>query len=343
MFGAQMLQAEEFRILDNMRITQLYLYPIKALRPASITSAQIDQQGFKNDRRFMLVKVESDGSFKNVQTIYFPECTRLFQEIDGDEVVVTYHAPMVPLIPETAEQNTALRIPLRPDTTGLDPIGIELMGSKATAYRMGHEYNSWFSSCLGYETNLVYLGDGKRPVLAHAPGESQAEGWLSTISSYVTGRADEPDWISFNEAAPLLVVSEASLGDVSARLPGDQEMDMKRFRPNIVVDGTDKWDEDFWGELLVGGKHRLALTANCGRCMSINIDYETGRQADGEAGAMLKKLMADRRVDTGSKWSPVFGRYAFPLARHSEVSVGDDVAVTKRIDQRDVWRWPKYK
>jgi hypothetical protein len=143
---------------------------------------------------------------------------------------------------------------------------------------------------------------------------------------------------------------------------------MMRFRPNIVVDSAEPWDEDFWGELLISGtgdddggggepqENRLALTANCGRCASVNIDYNTGRPADGEAGKVLKKLMKDRRVDTGSKWSPIFGRYAFPLLHPTtttttttvehpqtpQVAVGDEVTVTKRINERSVWSWPKY-
>ncbi|KAI0132244.1 MOSC domain-containing protein [Xylariales sp. AK1849] len=325
-----------------MKVTRLYLHPIKALRPLSITKTQLDQQGFKHDRRFMLVKVEKDGSFKNVQTLYFPECTRLYQEIDGDDIVVTYHAPAEPLTDVTPEQGTALRVPLHPDVDGLPTIDIELMGSKATAYRMDEEFSSWFSSCLGYDTILVYIGDGKRPVLAHSPKQEQKKkGWYSSITSYISGQTDESDWLTFNEAAPLLIASEASLEDVSSRLPAGETMDMMRFRPNIVVDGSGQWDEDFWAELLIGGKHRLALTANCARCMSINIDYDTGRPAQGDAGAVLKKLMKDRRVDAGIKWSPIFGRYAFLMAQSADVAVGDEVTVTRRNSERSVWSWPK--
>lgn len=336
---------------------KLYLYPIKALRPALITQARIQQQGFEHDRRFMLVKIETDGGLRNVQTIYFPECTRLYQEIEGDEIVVTYRPPGGPLIPSTEEQSAVLRVPLLPHTSGLQTIDITLMGSTGTAYRMGDEFNKWFSACLGYDVILVYLGDGRRPVLAHAPqttpGPAVQKGWLSTITSYGTGdtetgaHSDSSSWLTFNEAAPLLVATEASLANVSSRLPEGQGMDMKRFRPNIVVDGVEEWDEDFWGELLIGShghkQAKLVLTANCARCLSINIDYDTGRVADGEAGAVLKKLMKDRRVDTGNKWSPIFGRYAFLAAGHdsADVAIGDEVTVTARIAERDIWVWPR--
>lgn len=382
-----------------------------------LKSARLNKQGLEHDRRFMLLKVREDGTFQNVQIIYFPECARLFQAIDGDDIVVT-HRPA-----ETEKDGfnalgqssifAELRVPLRPTTVGLETVDIHLYGAQTRAYRMGAEpYDRWFSACLGYEVLLVYIGDGRRRILAHSPRQeaeadktstapttASSSSWISSISSYITGRLQpgegkrsgdddnekDDDWLTFNEAAPYLVASQASLRDVSSRLPPGEIADMLRFRPNIVVDGDEVtcWDEDYWGELLVspsscnggGGSDdgrskqdkdatgskdrtcRLALTANCGRCLSINIDYETGRMSEGEAGKVLKKLMRDRRVDAGHKWSPIFGRYAHLLpsskadavmtaAVHQDASagamiaVGDEVKVTKRNSERTVWRWP---
>ncbi|KAK8051268.1 hypothetical protein PG993_002653 [Apiospora rasikravindrae] len=383
-----------------------------------VETARLNKQGLEHDRRFMLLKVREDGSLQNVQVLYFPECTRLFQAIDGDDIVVT-HQP-----PETDDHgakasgqpssDTELRVPLKPNTVGLETIDIQLYGAAARAYRMGAEpYDRWFSACLGYDVLLVYIGDGRRQILAHSPRqEAKAErantapftatsssSWFSSVTSYITGRPqqtgsegsgddseEDDDWLAFNEAAPYLVASQASLRDVSSRLPPGETADMMRFRPNIVVDGdaVTCWDEDYWGELLVspsscdggggGGdetskqedddigdrnrKCRLALTANCARCISVNIDYGTGRMAEGESGMVLKKLMRDRRVDAGNKWSPIFGRYAhlLPMPKGDAVttatghrdaqtgaviSVGDEVKVTKRNAERTVWRWPK--
>jgi hypothetical protein len=80
----------------------------------------------------------------------------------------------------------------------------------------------------------------------------------------------------------------------------------------------------------------------CGRCTSLNVDYSTGRTAKGERGTVLKKLMSDRRVDTGSKYSPVFGRYGFLTNNpggDTIISIGDSVEVTKRSAERTVWDW----
>ncbi|OTB20030.1 hypothetical protein K445DRAFT_72606 [Daldinia sp. EC12] len=405
-----------------MIINLLYIYPIKSLRPALLDRAVLRREGLQYDRRFMLLKADAeagdgnggggdgdgdgDGGYKNMQVYHFPECALFHQALDGDHVVVTYRIPEKPLVvPPPPEQFTALRVPLHPSTMGLETVDVKLFGSAATTYRMGDPYDAWFSACLGYRAILVYIGDNRRSVLAHTPQQQRTtpQSWFSHLTSYVPyyGKKEEEEkaassGLVFNEAAPFLVTSKASLRDVSARLPEGQDMDMIKFRPNIVVDEVweedssspsgpedsssssseedgsanisstklTAWDEDFWAELQIGSSsHRLALTANCARCVSINIDYAAGRSASGELGSVLKKLMRDRRVDAGNKWSPIFGRYAFLLPSSSEnnsngggggdkkddgigeleadVAVGDEVKVTRRISERDTWAWPK--
>ncbi|KAI0111338.1 MOSC N-terminal beta barrel domain-containing protein [Daldinia grandis] len=374
----------------TLQITELYIYPIKSLRPVSLDRALLQREGLRYDRRFMLLKVEAGGGYKNIQVYHFPECALFHQALDDGHVVVTYRVPEHPLVvPPPPEQHTALRVPLNPAIAGLDTVDVKLFSSSTATYRMGDAYDAWFSACLGYRAILVYIGDNRRSVLAHAPQpeQPQTQSWLSHLTSFVPyyGQQQQPppkedaSGLAFNEAAPFLLTSKASLRNVSARLPSGQEMDMIKFRPNIVVDevweessgsedsgdGADApstlaaWDEDFWAELLVGSTQRLALTANCARCVSINVDYAAGRPASGELGAVLKKLMKDRRVDAGNKWSPIFGRYAFLLPPansvsssgssgrsegqelEAEVAVGDEVKVTRRISERDTWAWPK--
>lgn len=100
------------------------------------------------------------------------------------------------------------------------------------------------------------------------------------------------------------------------------------------------YEEDFWAELVVGSSQiRVLLTANCARCQSINVNFATGKFGTGDSGKVFKKLMADRRVDKGAKYSPIFGRYGFLDAKSDlkTVRVGDDVVVARRMDERAVY------
>ena len=55
--------------------------------------------------------------------------------------------------------------------------------------------------------------------------------------------------VSLADEAPYLLTNLASLADLNARLQrrGQQTVDMRRFRPNIVVNGAAAaWEEDTW-------------------------------------------------------------------------------------------------
>lgn len=315
----------------------------------SLKHANLDRQGVQYDRRFMLLKVHDDGHHEPIEVVRFPECALFIPEIVDGNIVVRYQVPEEPLFPPTPEQKTALEIPLDPEVSDLEIVEVDLYESKCPGYCMPEAYSSWFDSCFGFKTILVYIGDARRPVLGTMSpfGQTQQNrGWLSSMSSYLTGSGykEDPHWLTFTCVAAFLITTEASVNDVSNRLPPGEKMDMRKFRPNIVVDGEGAYDEDFWGEIVIdGGGPRFVLTGNCGRCVSINVDYKTGRRGKGESGSVLKKLMKDRRVDLGNKWSPIFGRYGFLVDEEAVIRVGDEVAVSKRLSERCVWDWPPSK
>ena len=77
----------------------------------------------------------------------------------------------------------------------------------------------------------------------------------------------------FADGFPLLVCTLASLEDLNRRLP--ESLPMSRFRPNIVLDGADPWQEDFIRVLRVSGV-RLKFVKPCTRCVMTGIDQTTG-------------------------------------------------------------------
>ena len=302
----------------------------------------------------MVLKVHNDDAaspntrrLENMHIAFFPEMGLFTTEmrIDGEDaragrVVVIYHR-------QGERLGRHMEIPLRPETSGLATVEVVMHSSPTKAYDMGARYNRWFSDCFGYEVVLVYLGENLRAVLGNlspnaAAGAQPAtsSSWLSSITNHlpVLGTsAKEDEGITFADCAPFLVVTEESLADVSSRLPAGEEMDITKLRPNIVLSGsTGAWDEDFWGGIRIREDVDIILTQNCVRCVSLNVDYATGKPGTGEAGSILKKLMKDRRVDPGTKYSPVFGRYGF-LAEEVErmtVAIGDEVTVTKKNAER---------
>lgn len=310
----------------------------------------------------MLLKVE-DGAFepktmKNMHVTSFNQMSLFKLALDQPEeseeqsVTVTYSGPndSLPL--------KSISIPLLPDTSTLENINVVMHSSPTKAFDMGAKYGAWFSEQFGFKVVLAYIGPMRRPILGSfnpAARESSLTSAARSISSLVSSylpaaiagdRASPASGITFADCAMFLVVTEESLAAASARLPQGVEMDVRKFRPNIVVDGAEgPWVEDLWSEIRIkngeGADVDIPLTHNCVRCTSINVDYSTGKPALGEDGKMLKKLMSDRRVDEGAKYSPVFGRYGY--LRNGAgmfISVGDGISVTEKLEKTTTFGRP---
>ena len=312
----------------------------------------------------MLVKVHKDDSTKprskdqynqathleNMTITFYPELSLFLQRID-DRIPI-FHVTYSP--PNSLQKS--LEVELEPKYDHLEQVQILLHQSPTLAYNMGAIFNDWFSRCFGYDVMLVYLGPHRRPVLgSFSPNAAAARshhwlpGMVTGMNKVFSAKGEEKDGITFTDVAPYLVITEESWKNASSRLSDTLKLDITKFRPNIVVSGSEEaWDEDYWGGLLIGdslesnaasnGRVEIILTQNCARCVSINIDYSTGQAGKGEEGTVLKKLMKDRRVDKGTKYAPIFGRYGFlphnTSTDYQNISVGDNVVLSKRNAER---------
>ena len=302
--------------------------------------------GLEHDRVFMLLKADNGPNgriLKNMHVTHFTQMALFKTSISGYTLTVSYSGSENEPVPQTS-----IDIPLLPDTSNLNSIDVDMHKSSTEAYEMGDKYKAWFTKQFGYDVVLAYIGPRRRPVLGTLMPTSSVQASLSSwLPAALGGKKKDPETsgITFADCANFLVVTEESLADCSARLPEGIAMDVRKFRPNIVLKGAPAaWDEDYWGAIKVHHSDvqeeeiHIPLTANCQRCSSINIDYETGKPGEGEEGKMLKKLMSDRRVDKGAKYKAIFGRYGY-LGRGvgRSIRVEDDVEVTKRLTETTTW------
>jgi uncharacterized protein YcbX len=81
----------------------------------------------------------------------------------------------------------------------------------------------------------------------------------------------------FADGYPLLLVGQASLDDLNARLTakGASPLPMNRFRPNIVIAGLDPYAEDHLDSVESDGV-TLRLVKPCVRCKVTTTDQATG-------------------------------------------------------------------
>jgi uncharacterized protein YcbX len=343
----EIAQVSYFRVttgFSNANCEKLWVYPIKALRGCQVPTATLTKEGFTHDRKFVLLKdlEKTPRQVQHMAVTKFPNVCLFHTSIQGNILTVTYRPPGA-----TEADVQELKIPLEPPNfEKSERIEVNMHSSPTIAFDMGAKYNQWFSEIFGFKVILAYWGGNPRQVLGNLPGKptnvsSKPRTPISRILSQVpiVSRLLRPDdgVIAFNDCAPYLVITEESTADVTSRLPDGITMDMTKFRANIILRKSPvAFDEDFWGQLIFGDNTRIILTGNCGRCVSLNIDYATGTSGAGRDGQVLKLLSSDRRVDPGMKYSPIFGRYGF-VSRRSEgkvLRVGEEVVVGKRNAER---------
>ena len=159
---------------------------------------------------------------------------------------------------------------------------------------------------------------------------------------------------------PILVANESNLDDLGARMdrraadaasstgrttiPVDERpVDIRRFRPNIVVNNPKPWAEDNWGVISIrraagadpSSGAKLHRTMRCGRCSVPSVDPATHRRA----GFTHEPLATMRtfRKHPKNKANVCFGSYFAPhrTAIGHVIRVGDTVAMHE-VDERPV-------
>jgi uncharacterized protein YcbX len=257
-------------------VSQLHIYPVKGLKGIAVDAARATGRGLAHDRRFMVV--DPAGGFLTQREI--PRMATVWTEIAGTALRLA--------APEMGE----VALPLEP-TEG-EPLRVEVWSSTCRAIAPSPEADAWLSEYLARPCRLV-----------HMPATTRR----TSNPKY----AGHDQLVGFADGYAYLVVSEASLADLNARLPSPVPMD--RFRANIVVSGTAPFAEDGWGEFSAGTA-RLRMAKPCGRCPVTTTDQATGEVVGPEPLATLGAYRDSREF--GAR----FGMNAVTIAE-GEIRVGD--------------------
>ncbi len=239
---------------SGIYLSQLHVYPIKSAGGIPLEASEVDGRGLRHDRRWMLV--DEAGSFMSQRR--FPRMALIRIRIEPDHLVVD------------APEMSSLEVPLRPPDRKLRLA--QVWGDLVEVSAVGDDADRWFGEFLGVRCKLVYLPDESIRPVDPAYGK--------------TG-----DRVGLADGFPFLLVSEASLADLNARL--ERPVPMNRFRPNLVVGGCEPFAEDGW-RLVRIGRITLRVVKPCARCTITTVDQ--GTAATGKEP--LRTLARFRRVGT---------------------------------------------
>ena len=211
----------------------------------AVPEAQVSVSGLVaagvHDREWMLVT--NEGQFLTQREC--PRMATIVPRVESESLVVS--APgMQPLrLPLAQQAGTTLRVQIWDDTVDAIDCGDAAAG--------------WFGQALGTVCRLVRF----RPDLVRPTSTK----WTQSA----------PSSARFADAYPLLLIGQSALDEINERMAGAGRaaLPMDRFRPNLVVAGTDPFEEDYT-ESLRAGAVVIKPVKPCARCPIPAIDQATG-------------------------------------------------------------------
>jgi uncharacterized protein YcbX len=278
-----------------LQVAALHIYPIKSCAGVSVSSWPIGRYGFVHDREFVVV--DESGTFLTQRS--HPKLA-LVRPLPKEELL-ELRAPNLPEV----------RVPwFRPavDRTFERSQTITIWQDRVEADDLGDEVAAWFSAHLGLPTRLMRIGNRYRRTIG-----------TKRIPPVHREILADPE-VSFADAYPFLIISEASLADLNRRLP--DSIPMNRFRPNIVAAGVaDPYLEDKWQTLQIGSA-RFCHGGSSRRCVITTTDQITLERGP----EPLKTLATYRRTSDGEV---IFGMNFFCESLCETIRVGDEIRVIR--------------
>lgn len=261
----------------NCTLQALNLYPVKSCAGIAVPGSLLVETGLEFDRSWMLVD-------------------------DAGVFVTQREHPRLALVQPTLRQHDlVLRAPgMLALHLALDrveaPLRVRVWDDPVPAWDMGALAAQWFSDFVGRPLRLARFDPQHR-----RPSDARWTGGVDAATAFADGFA-------------LLVASTASLAEVNRRLAlqGQPAVDMRRFRPNLVLEGLEAHDEDHVDRLEIDtgqGTVQLRLVKPCARCSIPGVDPDSGVQGFGVVDAL-----AAYRADPRLNGAVTFGMNAIVVA-----------------------------
>lgn len=222
-----------------MRVTGLFFYPIKSCAGTALEQATIAARGFVEDRAWLVT--DADGVFQTQREM--PRLALIHPQVTDDGLVLS--APAMPPLAVDRRADGARRT-------------VQVWNDPCTTVDQGAEPAVWLTTFLGTPCRLVRMLD---------------DFVRATDPAYSVGLQGQ---VGFADGYPFLLMTEASLADLNSRMTAP--LPMNRFRPNIVVTGSEPYAEDGWRHIRIGGI-TFAVVKPCERCVITTVDQATAATA----------------------------------------------------------------
>lgn len=277
----------------TVHIRELGFYPIKGCRGLNPRSARVEATGLVfeadgaadvGDREWVIV--DADGKFVSQREL--PRMALIETRLTSTHLRLK--APGMLL----------LEVPLASEG---DVREVQVWNDRIAAVTQGDVADAWLSKYLEMPARLMRFDP-----------EAQRLSNVRYTSPHVAP-------YKFADAFAILVTNQGSLDDLNRRLAaqGNEAVTMSRFRPNVVVEGLDAYEEDYLKTLRIGDI-TLRVVKRCARCTVPGVDPATG-----VGSSVVPDLLATYR---GTDDGVMFGVNAIVVeGLGGELRAGADVEV----------------
>lgn len=274
------------------RLIGIRVYPIKSCGGIDLQTAVVDAYGIQHDRQWVLVGGHNSKAMTQRE---YPYMARITVRLEEERMIVD--APR--------KDGRSLTLLLRSSsTTGGDQRTLQLWGDEYQGIDEGDVAAQWFQDALCIEESCR--------LLRITPTHSRLS------PSGIKG----PSSVGFADAFPFLGISEASLQDLNSRIPEEQKIDMRAFRPNLIFSDCEPYAEEEIGRFLIGTVEFEGVRP-CVRCVIPSLDPTTGKRTGVDPN---RTLLQYHTMLVEGRPKPIFGMN-FNHQNQGQISVGDEIVL----------------
>lgn len=225
---------------NHLLVQDIFIYPIKSLGGIRLMEADVEERGFRYDRRWMLI--DSEGMF--VTQRQYAQLALLGVNLTAWGLEV-FH-----------KKNPSNRIDVPFDLASGPELLVTIWDDQVMAKTVDIQLDSWFSDFLGFSVSLVKMPE-------------------TSFRKVDPRYAVRDESVSFADGMPYLIVGQESLNELNTRL--EMPVAMDRFRPNLVFSGGSAFLEDQLRKIRIGAVD-FQVVKPCARCVLITVDQQSGKQ-----------------------------------------------------------------
>ena len=291
-------------------VSELNIYPIKSCANIRVKEAIATELGFENDRIAQVS--DKDGQYCTPREQKFAKLFHVKPMLKNKKLVLS-----------ASGADSSFEVDLANDKTK-PTLAVPMIGPKVKLQDYGDEVSSWLETATGIQgCRLTGIGDGYKREVEVNPDQNDPVPCPAAP-------------VSLADEAPYLLTSDSSLADLNQRLKarGKSCVDMRRFRPNIVVSGLKPWEEDSLSKIRIG-QVEFHIWQRCGRCTMTTIDRDSlARGPEPLATLSTFRERAGQR-NFGMHLVPVA-----PIGGDNVIRVGDKLEILEYDETRKA-EWEK--